>query len=334
MISVSLHINNLSKAKDSYSSKNIRTNRRIGIEKQLRGFHVKIYLTIGIVAALSIPQCWSQMLALCAGSQCLASLVSLPLWILKKLSLLELVLVHAASLTLSEQHICEIIDNPQQQFKEVSRKKGHWYVLCANASEISLLDLRHGAISKLGLHMCFNLHSQCNLIIYNNKCFPSQKFLFHKTILHQFPSSLFSSVLQLTCSKVSATLHATEMLYLILVHYEKEQFWECEHSCIIHTAGPTAHVWMKQILNAQNSQLVGGWQCSSSCHKDLASPPLGISCALEISQAAVSKAIIVGYKLTKTPVARAAHNYLPGFSPISLIPEPRICVSIAVNIKW
>jgi hypothetical protein len=43
----------------------------------------------------------------------------------KKLSLLELVLVHAASLTLSEQHICEIIDNPQQQFKEVSRKKGH-----------------------------------------------------------------------------------------------------------------------------------------------------------------------------------------------------------------
>jgi hypothetical protein len=43
----------------------------------------------------------------------------------KKLSLPELVLVHAASLTLSEQHICEIIDNPQQQFKEVSRKKGH-----------------------------------------------------------------------------------------------------------------------------------------------------------------------------------------------------------------
>lgn len=77
----------------------------------------------------------------------------------------------------------------------------------------------------------------------------------------------------------------------------------------------------------------GGWQCSSSCHKDLASRPLGISCALEISQVAVSKAIIVGYKLTKTPVARAAHNYLPGFSPISLIPEPRICVSIAVNIK-
>jgi hypothetical protein len=218
----------------------------------------------------------------------------------------------------------------------VSRKKGHWYVLCANASEISLLDLRHGAISKHGLHMCFNLHSQCNLIIYNNKCFPWQKFLFHKTILHQFPSSLFSSVLQLTCSKVSATLHATETLYLILVHYEKEQFWECEHSCIIHKAWPTAHVWMKQILNAQNSQLGGwgGWQCSSSCHKDLAFPPLGISCALEISQAAVSKAIIVGYKLTKTPVASAAHNYLPGFSPISLIPEPRICESIAVNIKW
>jgi len=83
MISVSLHINNLSKAKDSYSSKNMRTNRSIGVQKQLRGFHVKIYLTIGTVAALSIPRCWSQMLALCAGSQCLASLVSLPLWIKK-----------------------------------------------------------------------------------------------------------------------------------------------------------------------------------------------------------------------------------------------------------
>jgi len=124
MISVSLHINNLSKAKDSYSSKNIRTNRRIGIEKQLRGFHVKIYLTIGIVAALSIPQCWSQMLALCAGSQCLASLVSLPLWIKPfELSLLELVLVHAVSLTLSEQHICEIIDTHNSSLKKCQEKR-------------------------------------------------------------------------------------------------------------------------------------------------------------------------------------------------------------------
>lgn len=95
---------------------------------------------------------------------------------------------------------------------------------------------------------------------------------------------------------------------------------------------------MKQILNAQNSQLGGvgvrgGGSVVAAATKILPPPPLGISCALEISQAAVSKAIIVGYKLTKTPVARAAHNYLPGFSPISLIPEPRICVSIAVNIK-
>jgi len=168
MISVSLHINNLSKAKDSYSSKNIRTNRRIGIEKQLRGFHVKIYLTIGIVAALSIPQCWSQMLALCAGSQCLASLVSLPLWIKPfELSLLELVLVHGVSLTLSEQHICEIIDTHNSSLKKCQEKRVIDMCSVQNASEISLLDLRHGAISKLGLHMCFNLHSQCNLIIYN-----------------------------------------------------------------------------------------------------------------------------------------------------------------------
>lgn len=216
------------------------------------------------------------MLALCAGSQCLASLVSLPLWILKKLSLLELVLVHAASLTLSEQHICEIIDNPQQQFKEVSRKKGHWYVLCANASEISLLDLRHGAISKLGLHMCFNLHSQCNLIIYNNKCFPWQKFLFHKTILHQFPSSLFSSVLQLTCSKVSATLHATETLYLILVLMKKNnsESVSIPASYTQHDLQPMfewSRFWTPKTLNLWGGE--GGWQCSSSCHKDLASPP-------------------------------------------------------------
>lgn len=210
-------------------------------------------------------------------------------------------------------------------------------MLCANASEISLLDLRHGAISKLGLHMCFNLHSQCNLIIYNNKCFPWQKFLFHKTILHQFPSSLFSSVLQLTCSKVSATLHATETLYLILVLMKKNnsESVSIPASYTQHDLQPMfewSRFWTPKTLNLWGGE--GGWQCSSSCHKDLASPPLGISCALEISQAAVSKAIIVGYKLTKTPVARAAHNYLPGFSPISLIPEPRICVSIAVNIKW
>jgi len=77
----------------------------------------------------------------------------------------------------------------------------------------------------------------------------------------------------------------------------------------------------------------GGGSVVAAATKILPPPPLGISCALEISQAAVSKAIIVGYNFTKTPVARAAHNYLPGFSPISLIPEPRICVSIAVNIK-
>jgi hypothetical protein len=97
--------------------------------------------------------------------------------------------------------------------KKCQEKRGHWYVLSANASKISLLDLRHVALSKHGLHMYFNLQSQCNLIIYKRKCFPWQKFIFHKIISHQFPPSLFSSVLQLTCSKVSATFHASETFY-------------------------------------------------------------------------------------------------------------------------
>jgi hypothetical protein len=50
--------------------------------------------------------------------------------------------------------------------KKCQEKSGHWYVLSANASKISLLDLRHVALSKHGLHMYFNLQSQCNLIIY------------------------------------------------------------------------------------------------------------------------------------------------------------------------
>jgi hypothetical protein len=49
---------------------------------------------------------------------------------------------------------------------------------------------------------------------------------------------------------------------------------------------------MKQILNVQNSQLGGGggWRCRLGAAKVL--PNLEISCALEIFQAAVSKAII------------------------------------------